>query len=98
MGTCCYAWMKALSSFLALTMPENDFGGVIECNTYLEAILHLCMLFGMKALSSFLALTIPQNAFEAVLDCNAYLGAILHLYMLLCMVEGPKFVFSSNYA
>ena len=23
------------SSFLALTMPENDFGDVIECNTYL---------------------------------------------------------------
>ena len=53
--------MKALSSFLALTMPENDFGDVIECNTYLEAILHLSMLFGMAE-----ALTIPENAFEAV--------------------------------
>ena len=74
-------------------MPENDFGDVIECNTYLKAILHLSMLFSMAE-----ALTIPQNAFEAVLDCNAYLGAILHLYMLLCMVEGPKFIFSSNYA
>ena len=30
-------------------MPENDFGDVIECNTYLEAILHLSMLFGMCA-------------------------------------------------
>ena len=49
-------------------MPENDFGDVIECNTYLEAILHLSMLFDMAE-----ALTIPQNAFEAVLDCNAYL-------------------------
>ena len=49
-------------------MPENDFGDVIECNTYLEAILHFSMLFGMAE-----ALTIPQNAFEAVLDCNAYL-------------------------
>ena len=66
--TCCYAWLKALSSFLALTMPENDFGDVIECNTYLEAILHLSMLFGMAE-----ALTIPENAFEAVLDFNAYL-------------------------
>ena len=54
--------------FLALTMPENDFGDVIECNTYLEAILHLYMLFGMAE-----ALTIPENAFEAVLDFNAYL-------------------------
>ena len=67
--------------FLALTMPENDFGDVIECNTYFEAIL-----------------TILQNAFESVLDCNPYLVAILHVYMLLCMVEGLKFVFSSNYA
>ena len=50
----------------ALTMPENDFGDVIECNTYLEAILHLSMLFGMAK-----ALTIPENAFEAVLDFNA---------------------------
>ena len=49
-------------------MPENDFWDVIECNTYLEAILHLSMLFGMAE-----ALTIPENAFEAVLDFNAYL-------------------------
>ena len=48
-------------------MPENDFGDVIECNTYLEAILHLYMLFGMAE-----ALTIPENAFEAVLDFNYY--------------------------
>ena len=54
--------------FLALTMPENDFGDVIECNTYLKAILDLSMLFGMAE-----ALTIPENAFEAVLDFNAYL-------------------------
>ena len=53
---------------LALTMPKNDFGEVIEFNTYLEAILHLSMLFGMAE-----ALTIPENAFEAVLDFNAYL-------------------------
>ena len=59
---------QAPSSFLALTMPENDFGDVIECNNYLEAILHLSMLFGMAE-----ALTIPENAFEAVLDFNAYL-------------------------
>ena len=37
-------------------MPENDFGDVIECNTYLEAILHLSMLFGMAE-----ALTIPER-------------------------------------
>ena len=54
-------------------MPENDFGDVIECNTYLEAILNLYMLIGMAE-----ALTIPENAFEAVLDFNAYLEAILH--------------------
>ena len=47
-------------------MPENDFGDVIECNNYLEAILHFSMLFGMAE-----ALTIPENAFEAVLDFNA---------------------------
>ena len=54
-------------------MPENDFGDVIECNTYLEAILHLYMLSGIAE-----ALTIPENAFEAVLDFNAYLETILH--------------------
>merc|ERR1712030_228389 len=72
----------ALSSFLALTMPENDFEDVIECNTYLEAILLLSMLFGMAE-----ALTIPQNAFGDVIECNTYLEAILHLSMLFGMAE-----------
>merc|ERR1712105_434700 len=82
--TCSYAWLKALSSFLALTMPENYFGDVIGCNTYLEAILHLYMMFGMAE-----ALTIPENAFEAVLDVNAYLEAILH-YIHAVTLKSPK--------
>ena len=46
---------------LTTSTPNQNF-------TYLEAILHLSMLFGMAE-----ALTIPENAFEAVLDFNAYL-------------------------
>ena len=43
-------------------MPENDFGDVIECNTYLEAILHLSMLFGMaEAITITIMLTYNNN-------------------------------------
>ena len=64
--------------FLSLTVPENAFEAVFDCNAYLEAILHIHMLLGLVEGPSFLVLTIPENSFEAVFDCNAYLEVILH--------------------
>ena len=67
-----------------------------------------------KVVATFLFIILRTlNFFEAVLDCNDCLeailkinmllgivevDAILHINTLLDMVEGPKFVFNSNYS
>ena len=72
----------------ALTIPENAFEAVLDCNAYLEPFYTCtCCYTWQKALSSFLALTMPENDFGDVIQCNTYLEAILHLSMLFGMAE-----------
>ena len=54
-----------------LIILYNAFEAVLNCNAYLEAILHIYMLLGMvEGRKLFFILTIPENAFESVFDCK----------------------------